>query len=145
MAGAGLGLVALSALDCGGGSSSGKNSSDSSRLLGQAVDTTKSAVVGGNWPDYMPEDIVNMDPILNNASPTFPQVMPVYSNLFKAGRVVSKRPGTDAITGDAVETWEIAPDGMQITMKLRDLKWDPRPPTSGRALTSADVKWSWDK
>src|SRR5712691_5513823 len=99
-AGAGLGLAVLSALDCGGGNS-GKKSSDSSHLLGQAVDSTKSAVGGGNWPDYMPEDIVNMDPILNNASPTFPQLMPVYSNLFKTGRSADKRPGTDAITGDA--------------------------------------------
>jgi ABC-type transport system substrate-binding protein len=143
-AGVGLGLAALSALDCGGGSS-GKTASNSAQLLGQAGDSTKNAVAGGNWPDYMPEDIVNMDPILNNASPTFPQLMPVYSNLFKAGRTVGKRPGTDAITGDAVETWEVAPDGMQITMKLRDLKWDPRPPTSGRALSPSDVKWSWDK
>ena len=93
----------------------------------------------------MAEDIVNMDPLLNNATPTFPQLQPVYSTLLKAGLSIDSRPGSEALTGDAAASWEFTPDATQITLKLRPLKFDARPPTNGRVTTSADVKWSWDK
>jgi len=137
--------VALSLAGCGSGSGDGKKT-DSSSLLAKGEDTTKVAKPGGTWPSYYPEDVINMDPILNNASPTFPQLMPVYSNLVKAGVSTTKRPGADAITGDAAESWEFSPDGTKITLKLRqNMKWDARPPTNGRVLDSSDVKWSWDR
>jgi ABC-type transport system substrate-binding protein len=42
-------------------------------------------------------------------------------------------------------SWEISPDGLTYTFKLRpNLKFDPRPPTNGRIMNSADVKWSWE-
>lgn len=140
IAGAGF---ALSLIGCGGG---GGTQGDSSGLLGKGEDTTKDAKAGGTWPSSYAEDVINMDPILNNASPTFRQLAPVYSQLLKAGVSTAKRPGAEAITGDAAESWEFSPDGTRITLKLRQgMKWDPRPPTSGRALDSADVKWSWDR
>src|SRR5688572_14869465 len=89
--GAGLaaGGVALSLIGCGGGD----GTEDASSLLGKAEDTTRSAKVGGTWPSYYDEDVINMDPILNNASPTFPQLVPVYSQLIKAGLSTTKKPG----------------------------------------------------
>ena len=110
--GAATAAMALSLAGCGGGSSDSKKT-DSSSLLAKGEDTTKVAKPGGTWPSYYPEDVINMDPILNNASPTFPQLMPVYSNLVKAGVSTTKRPGADAITGDAAESWEFSPDGTQ--------------------------------
>jgi len=50
------------------------------------------------------------------------------------------------IEGDLAESWEVAPDGLQVTFKLRpEAKFDPRPPTSGRAVDSGDVLFSWKK
>jgi ABC-type transport system substrate-binding protein len=141
------GGAALSLIGCGGGDEGGIKG-DASGLLEVVQDTTKNAKAGGTWPSSFAEEIINMDPLLNNATPTFPQLLPVYSNLLKGGvNVVSKgRPGPEAITGDAAESWEITPDGTQITLKLRqNMKFDPRPPTSGRVMDSSDVKWSWDK
>ena len=138
------GGAALSLIGCGG--DDGGVEGDASGLLGKAVDTTKQAKVGGTWPSSYDEDLVNMDPILNNASPTFPRLVPVYSQLLKAGISTTKRPGAAEITGDAVEKWEITPDGTQITLTMRQgMKWDSRPPTNGRVITSADVKFSWEK
>ena len=46
---------------------------------------------------------------------------------------------------DAATSWEVAPDGLSATYKLRpNLKFDPRPPTNGKVMTSADVKYSWE-
>jgi ABC-type transport system substrate-binding protein len=40
----------------------------------------------------------------------------------------------------------MSPDGLQMTLKLRpNHKFDPRPPTNGRAMNAADVKYSWDR
>ena len=50
------------------------------------------------------------------------------------------------IAGDAMRSWEFAPDGLSATYKLRqDLKFDPRPPTNNRAMTVDDVKWTFDQ
>ena len=143
--GVAAGGAALSLIGCGGGGDDGV-ANDASGLLGKPEDTTKNAKASGTWPSHFTEDIINMDVLLNNATPTFPQLNPVYSNLLKGGMSTKERPGPETITGDAAESWELAPDGRQITLKLRqNMKFDPRPPTSGRAMTSEDVKWSWDK
>ncbi len=43
------------------------------------------------------------------------------------------------------ERWEVAPDGKAFTFTLRKgVKFQNVPPVNGRALTSADVKWSLD-
>ncbi|MPZ50504.1 MAG: hypothetical protein GEU75_14600 [Dehalococcoidia bacterium] len=143
--GVAAGGMALSLIGCGGGDDDGV-AGDASGLLNKVSDTTKQAKVGGTWVSSYDEDVINMDPILNNASPTFPQLVPVYSQLLKAGISTTKTPGAGDILGDVAESWEFNADGTQITFKLRqNMKWDSRPPTSGRAITSADVKWSWDK
>jgi ABC-type transport system substrate-binding protein len=145
-AGVTAGGVALSLIGCGGDDGGGGVKGDASGLLSQPVDTTKQAKVGGTWVSYYDEDVINMDPILNNASPTFPQLVPVYSQLMKAGISMTKTPGAADIQGEVAQSWEFSPDGTQITMKIRpNMKWDARAPTNGRNVTAADVKWSWDK
>jgi peptide/nickel transport system substrate-binding protein len=146
-AGIAAGGAALSLIGCGGGGDEGSGvKGDASGFLSKPEETTKNAKAGGTWPHYFAEDVINMDPLLNNATPTFPQLSPVYSFLLKGGVSPTGRPGPDAISGDAAESWELTPDGTQITLKLRaNHKFDPRPPTNGRAMTSEDVKWSWDK
>ncbi|MPZ50503.1 MAG: hypothetical protein GEU75_14595 [Dehalococcoidia bacterium] len=144
-AGVAAGGAALSLIGCGGGDDGGVEG-DASGLLSDAVDTTKQAKVGGTWPSSYAEAIVNMDPILNQNSPTFPNLIPVYSQLLKSGISSTGRPGASDLTGDLAQSWEFNADGTQITLKIRpNLKWDPRPPTNGRVVTSADVKAAWDK
>lgn len=41
------------------------------------------------------------------------------------------------------KSWQISPDGLTWTLKLRDdVKWHNKPPVNGRPFTSADVAWS---
>jgi ABC-type transport system substrate-binding protein len=50
-----------------------------------------------------------------------------------------------AAAPDAATSWEVSPDGLTYTFKLRPgFKFDPRPPTNGRPMTSADVRYSWN-
>ncbi|MPZ48048.1 MAG: hypothetical protein GEU75_01840 [Dehalococcoidia bacterium] len=128
-AGVTVGGLALSMIGCGGGDDGGVEG-DASGLLGRVSDTTKEAKAGGTWPSHFLEDIVNMDPIVNNSSPTQTHLAYVYSSLLKDGLSTTKRPGADLIAGDAAESWEMTADALQITLKLRpNHKFDPRPPT----------------
>ena len=73
-------------------------------------------------------------------------VTPVYSTMVKYDRDISVFPGPSRIKGDAMQSWETAPDGLSVSYKLRpNHKFDPRPPTNGRAMTIEDVKWSWER
>ena len=57
-----------------------------------------------------------------------------------------ERPPDGVVDPDFVEGWETSPDGLTVTLKVRQgLKWDNRPPTSGRLADSADLKYSWDR
>lgn len=67
-----------------------------------------------------------------------------YSRLVKAA--VYKYPETaiPSVEGDAATSWERSPDGLTYTFNLRpNFKYDPRPPTNGRALNAEDVMFSW--
>jgi peptide/nickel transport system substrate-binding protein len=44
------------------------------------------------------------------------------------------------IRGELAESYEVSPDGLKITFKLRDTKWH-----DGTPVTSDDVKWSLDR
>jgi ABC-type transport system substrate-binding protein len=66
-----------------------------------------------------------------------------YSRLigYDLGRGDEPAPGS--VTGDLVETRE-QPDELTHVFKLRPgVKWDARPPTSGRILNSEDVTLTW--
>jgi peptide/nickel transport system substrate-binding protein len=140
------GGAALSLIGCGGGGDEGGVAGDASGLLSRVEDTSKSAIQGGTWLDSFNIDIAGMDPGLNQTAATRGQTGPVYQNLLKAGLSTTKRPGPESIVGDAAESWELSPDATKITLKLRpNIKWDPRPPTIGRLMTTDDVRWSWDK
>jgi len=44
------------------------------------------------------------------------------------------------IRGELAESYEVSPDGLKITFKLRDTKWH-----DGTPVTADDVKWSLDR
>lgn len=48
-----------------------------------------------------------------------------------------------AMVPDLATSWEVSPDGLIWTLKLRDnVKWHNLPPVNGRAFSSADVAWT---
>ena len=54
--------------------------------------------------------------------------------------------GAAEVEGHLAESWEIDPDGTQITFKLRKgVKWQNRPPVSGREFDAEDVVQSWNR
>jgi ABC-type transport system substrate-binding protein len=138
---AAAGAAGLFLAACGGGGEERTASLD----FQKPVDSSARAVRGGIFPSAEPNDIPTMD-IITNGSPAVGQVRSwVYSQLlqFKTGVL---KPGDGSVEGSLARDWEVSPDGLQITMRLKDdARWDERAPTSGRALTSQDVKYAWDR
>ncbi|HXH21508.1 MAG TPA: ABC transporter substrate-binding protein [Dehalococcoidia bacterium] len=143
----GLGAVALASVGCGGGGDGGSGGGpiDASGLLGERVDTTKQARPGGTFLGLTTSDVTSFDPL---TSPSFTtQVVAgwVYSRILK---VVPgyKVPSQGDVEGDLAESYEVSPDKLVVTLKLRpNAKWDARAPTNGRAVTADDVVFSWNR
>ena len=52
----------------------------------------------------------------------------------------------NSFEGDMAESWELSPDHLTLTFKLRQgVKWDSRAPTNGRLWDAQDVVKSWEK
>ena len=135
--------LAMSLVGCGGSSNS--SGTGSSHLIGEASDTTSKAVPGGSWPSWKANDVTSLDPHSAADSMAMDEAAFVYSHLLKRGLDQHKTPGAEMISGDAAESWEVTPDAMQVTFKLRqNHKFDPRPPTNGRAMDTEDVVFSWN-
>lgn len=138
-----LGAAFLAA--CGGGDSGGGALKDKSGLIYTPVDTTKNAQKGGILVSAFAVEPLNYDPLSSSSQFTFNHAHHAYQRFFSLKRGTVNEPATGEPEGDAVQSWEYSPDGLQLTMKLRQNKLDPRPPTSSRILNTDDVKWSWDR
>ena len=142
---AGLTSAAAAMTLVGCGSSKENNGAKGSSLISAPVDTTKQATAGGIWPFFSTVEALSFDH-LNTARAGSSQAEFLYSRFFKLKVGTPDKPPIGEIEGDAVESWELAPDGSQITMKLRpNLKLDPRAPTNGRAVDAKDVLFSMEK
>ncbi len=154
----GTGGVALGSafvLACGGddeasssgGTSGGGGGAATSGLLTQAEDSSDSAKQGGIWPHYTTNEARTMDPLANASIGSGINFQAwAYSRMFQWEPGKFGNPIGGAIVPDAAGSFEVSPDGLQITFKLRqDMKFDPRPPTNGRAVTTEDVEFSWKR
>jgi ABC-type transport system substrate-binding protein len=146
-AGAGFGLAVSTAalIGCGGDDkNTSKTGGDSSSLLYKPVDTSSSATKGGVFPQVSTQDIASFDAINNATDAT--HALLGYSRLTKYAPVVYPKAPVPTAVPDAMKSWEVSPDGTTYTYKVRpNMKYDPRPPTNGRTMTSADVKYSWER
>jgi ABC-type transport system substrate-binding protein len=147
-AGAGTAAAALLAA-CGSSKDESKPADtgpkDASGLLSQRIDTTASAVKGGTLQSLTNADVTSLDPLTSQSFTTQLVAGFVYSRILKVVPGV-KAPSRRDVEGDVAESWEVSPDKLTITLKLRkNLKWDSREPTSGRAFSAEDVVWSWNK
>lgn len=143
----GIGALAASLVACGGGDDGDKSAtSDKSGLVAEPVDTTKQAVKGGIWPQVVTSDAVSFDSMAEGGLRPLDEASHVYSRLLRYKLGTFDNPSRADIEPDAAISWELSPDQTQVTLKLRpNMKYDPRPPTNGRALDSGDVKFSWER
>ena len=127
---------------CGGGG--GGKEVDTTSLVTPAEDTTKQAKRGGTIKDRWSADTPTLD-IATAIAPLNTLARHTYST-FVREKPGYLKPSAGEITSDVAESWEVSPDGLQITMKIRQgVKWHNKPPVNGRALDIDDVLFSWDR
>jgi peptide/nickel transport system substrate-binding protein len=150
--GAALGAAFLAA--CGGGgsaksTSSGESSTskDKSGLVAEPSDTTSKAKAGGTIKTFYTADVLHFDALASNSSSTVNDATVfAYSRMVKFTTTKHPKPYEGGIEGDMMESWEVSPDKLTITFKLRQgMKWDPQAPTSNRPIDTEDILFSWKK
>jgi peptide/nickel transport system substrate-binding protein len=135
-----LGAAFLAA--CGGGNDT--ESKAKNTLVTEAEDTFKEAKRGGTIKDRNTADPSTQD-VQQPIAPLNFTARHTYSTL------VVEKPGylgpeKFELGPDLAESWESSPDGLQITMKLRQgVKWHNKPPINGRAFDADDVVASWTR
>ena len=141
LAAAGGGALAGALLAACGGNE-GK-SSDSGHLVTKPTDSTKEAKRGGVMLFYRDREVTTSDP--HFTSRTQPGTSSTYSRLFR------RKPGYLApqpveFVGDLSDSWELSPDKLQMTIKLRpNATWHNVAPVSGRPVDSQDIVYSWER
>ena len=150
---------------CGGGSNNNGGSSSSSgsasgntgatggsggktnSLVSTPTDTTAQAKPGGTLKHYATSDTLHFDALSSNSAQVVGNAsIWAYARLlaFKAAKYPDAPDGS--VVGEMAESYEISPDKLTVTLKLRQgVKWDPRPPTNARVMDMDDVKFSFDK
>ncbi len=147
---AGAGLAGAAAFGCGGNESNQSTGStepvDKSGLLARPVNTTDKAVPGSVYQSYTGSDLTHFDSLAATDFQSATYSIYSYSMLVKYKVGSSDKRADGSVEGDAAVSWEIPGDGTQVVFKIRpDMKFDPRAPTNGRALTANDVVKSWEK
>ena len=144
VSGAGLASAAFLAACGGSDSSGGSTEGDSSGLVTKPVDSTKEAKRGGTIKDYIRGEPATLDPFNPNAALNA-------ASRSVHGMLLREKPGhlqvaDGTMEGDLAESWEFSPDGLQITMKLRqNAKWHNKPPVNGRSVDAEDILFSWKR
>jgi peptide/nickel transport system substrate-binding protein len=142
-AGAGTAAAMLLAA-CGGGGGGDSKDEEASGIITRPRDTFSQAKRGGTLKDFAIAEPRSLDPVnpqadLNTIAPD------VYSTLLieKPGKL---KPSAYELQGQLAQSYELSPDGLQITMRLRSgVKWHNRPPVNGRLLDAGDVAFSLER
>jgi peptide/nickel transport system substrate-binding protein len=125
-----------------GGTSTG--ATGTSGIVTPTIDTTAQAVRGGTLKDFMNSENRSLDPInpqadLNNLIAE--TVQPLLTET--PGKL---GPGTYGLEGALAASYEVSPDGLQITFKLREgTKWHDIDPVNGREVDVDDVLYSFSR
>src|SRR5438477_3320316 len=115
--GAGAATAALLAA-CGGGGSkkaASKGPVDTSGLLYQPVDTTKTAVKGGIWSTTIGNPTDGFTPYIGGNSITLNHINHMYQRLLSYKNGTEAQDADGSLEGDAAASWELTPDHLQIT------------------------------
>ena len=144
----GSSAVALSLLGCGSDNDGGSSRDGDTRgLVTKPVDTTSQAKSGGTLKHFMTGDPTHFDVLLSSNANVVNFVSPfAYPRLLKWTLGTYPKVADGSIEGLAAESYELSPDKLTLTFKLRqNMKWDSRAPTMGRALDAQDVVFSFNK
>jgi len=143
--GAAVGAALLAA--CGGSSStSDEKKAENASLIVKPSDTTSKAKKGGVMKWFSPAEPAHFD-VSQGLSP-----LNTPNNL-ATSLLVNEKPGLNGkapeyseVVPDLAESWEWSPDKLSLTLKLRSgIKWHNKAPVSGRAFTTQDILFSWDR
>jgi peptide/nickel transport system substrate-binding protein len=133
---------------CGGddgGDGGGGGTGEKSTLAVKTEDSIKEAKRGGIIKDRTNADTSSMD-VQQPLAPLNTPAKHVYSTLLRLKAPYLQADTTFDLVGDLAQSWEVAPDGLTITLKLRQgAKWHNKPPVNGRAVDSSDVVFSWNR
>jgi ABC-type transport system substrate-binding protein len=141
---AGAGAASVALVGCGDGGGKSSSSSASNGNLTPVKDTSDKATRGGVFQTHSLVEPTTLDAIAGNST-SLAAANWVYSRLvgFQTGTL--KRP-VSAVVPDLAESYEVSPDGLQVTFHLRQgAKWDQRAPTNSRGIVADDVMWSWNR
>jgi len=114
-----------------------------SSLITKPVEVTKQAKRGGVMNFWRDREVDTSDP--HATTRNAPGSISTYS------RLVRRKPGLlepapVEFVGDLAESWEVSPDKLTITFKLRpNAKWHNIPPVSGRNVDASDIVYSWNR
>jgi peptide/nickel transport system substrate-binding protein len=126
---------------CGGGGEDGEGgAADTSGLISQMEDTSKTAKLGGVFKWYNPSEPNHFDGIAQGQAQLNVFNGMVYSSLVH-NKMGYKEPSSfTEVEPEMATSWEFSPDRTTLTFKLREgVKWQNRPPVNGRAFDSSDV------
>jgi ABC-type transport system substrate-binding protein len=126
------------------GKENGANA-DKSSLFTNPVETTKQAKRTGILKDRAYAEPPTLSVATGGSNPHNAIGPLVYSSLLTYRPGILK-PSEKEIIGDLVESWEWSPDGLQVTMRLRQgVKFHNKPPVNGRAFDMEDVLLTWER
>jgi len=135
-------LAACGDDDDGGSSTGGGTGGAGNGLITEPQETFREAKRGGTLKDIHTFDPPTLDP----AAPVAP-LNAIIRHTY--GTLVTEKPGilepsTGVLGGDLAESWEVSPDKLTITLKLRQgVKWHNKPPVNARVVDVDDVTFSW--
>jgi peptide/nickel transport system substrate-binding protein len=142
--GGGTAAAILLAACGGGGEGGGEGQPTGSELVAPPRDSFAQAKRGGVLKDYAQAEPRSLDPA--NPQADYNRIAPfVYNTLLteKPGKLESSG---YVLQGQLAQSYEVSPDGLQITMKLRpNVKWHNRPPVNARVFDSEDAVFSLNR
>lgn len=144
-AGAGAAATALLAA-CGGKDEAKAPAGPTSALITRPEDTSKQAKRGGSAKWYVAEP-ASMEPHAEDLITLNTWVSWAYSNLImeKPGQLGSP-PEFKEFLPLLAESWELSPDKLTLTMRIRqDVKFHNKPPVNGRLMDVQDIVFSWER
>jgi ABC-type transport system substrate-binding protein len=116
---------------------------DTSGLLTEIPDETKSAKKGGIYIDSHPGVILTHDPMKTGIN--IRGARRGFSQLFRVAPGHNTGPN-GTIEGDLAESWELSPDKLTLTAKLEpNAGFAPVAPVNGRLADAQDVVFSWQR
>ena len=127
-----------------GASGASGSSGAASGLVAKPTDSTAQAKAGGTLKDYAQAEPRSLDPVQPLAD--YNRIAPFVYNTLLSSKAGHLQPSTGELGPMLAQSWEIAPDGMTVTFKLRQgVKWHNIAPVNGRAFGADDVLFSFDR